>query len=320
MISKNKSFTVITIIVLACVAGAFLLCGKKKSVLSVERIVSPAYGEIHVSISATGTVLPRNRLELKPAINGRVEKILVAEGQTVRSGQILAWMSSTERAALIDAARTQGAQSVRYWEEAYKPIPVIAPISGTVIDRSIEPGQSVTTASPILVLSDRLIVRADVDETDIGRVKKGQAVIIKLDAYPEVSAKGTVELISFESKIVNNVTMYEVDIIPDHVPEVFRSGMTSNVDIVEKTNERALLIPVEAVYTEKSASYVWFMKNKNSAPVKRTVSTGITDESRTEIRSGLMENDLVAVMADTTLDLEAKKTGNPFMPSEKKKK
>jgi membrane fusion protein, macrolide-specific efflux system len=319
MISK-KSLIAVIIVIAVCVLAGFFVCGRKKNAPVVEKIVSPRYGDISVAISATGTVLPKNRLEIKPAIGGRVESILVLEGQPVRSGQILAWMSSTERAALIDAARAQGAQSVKYWEEAYRPIPIIAPISGTVIVRSIEPGQSVTEATPILVLSDRLIVRADVDETDIGRVKVGQPVVISLDAYPDVQTKGNVELISFESKTVNNVTMYEVDIIPEKVPAVFRSGMTSNVDIIEKTDNHSLLLPVEAVYTEKQASYVWYMKNANGAPVKKTVKTGVTDDRNVEILSGLAEGDRVAVIADTSLKLDAKNSTNPFMPARKEKK
>ena len=59
-------------------------------------------GDIRQTILASGTVKPENRLEIKPPIAGRVEQVLVNEGQKVRKGQILAWMSSTERAALLD--------------------------------------------------------------------------------------------------------------------------------------------------------------------------------------------------------------------------
>ena len=52
-------------------------------------------------------------------------------------GQILAWMSSTERAALMDAARSKGPEEVSRWEELYRPTPILAPIRGTVISRNI---------------------------------------------------------------------------------------------------------------------------------------------------------------------------------------
>ena len=125
--------------------------------------VRPVSGDIRLTVSTTGTVLPKNRLELKPSVAGRVEKILVSEGDKVKSGQVLVLMSSTDRAALIDAARLQGGEALKYWQDAYKLIPIVSPINGTVIVRSVEPGQTVTTSDDIIVISDRLIVKAQVD-------------------------------------------------------------------------------------------------------------------------------------------------------------
>ena len=69
--------------------------------------INPVYGSIQTFISTTGVVQPQNRLEIKPPISGRIEEIKVKEGEKVIVGQILAWMSSTERAALLDTARSQ---------------------------------------------------------------------------------------------------------------------------------------------------------------------------------------------------------------------
>lgn len=317
MISKKK------IIIIACAAVAAVLVivvltlRKSGTSVPIGSIVSPEKGEIQLSVSATGTVLPYNRLEIKPQVNGRMESVLVSEGQYVRRGQILAWMSSTERAALIDAARAQGASSLRYWEDAYKPIAVIAPINGTVIVRGIEPGQAALTTAAILVLSDRLIVKADVDETDIGRVRRGQRAVITLDAYPDVSVKGRVDLIEFESKTVNNVTMYEVNIIPDTVPDVFRSGMTANVAIIEKGKEDALLLPLAAITNDGGRHYVRIVTGKKDRTAMREVRIGMTDDQNVEIVSGLTEKDRVAI-ADQSLKLDAKNSKNPFMPQRKK--
>ena len=100
-----------------------------------------------------------------------MERVLVTEGDVVKQGQVLAWMSSTDRAALLDAARMQSKETSSYWETVYKPTPLIAPISGQVIVQQIQPGQTLGLDSAVVVLSDRLIVKAQVDETDIGRVK-----------------------------------------------------------------------------------------------------------------------------------------------------
>lgn len=286
----------------------------------VIREVSPAYGSIKTFISTTGTVQPQNRLEIKPPISGRIEEIKVLEGQAVKAGQILAWMSSTERAALLDAARAQGEESLTYWQQAYRPTPLIAPLDGEVIVRAVEPGQTVTSSDAVIVLSDRLIVKAQVDETDIGRVRLGQTAIISLDAYPQVKAEAGVDHISYESKIVNNVTIYEVDILPQAVPAVFRSGMSANVDIIEKSKENVLLIPLEAVRQDKDENYVLLSQGIGRKPLERKVKLGVADEQNVEVISGLAPNDRIVVKAQKyLLSKNNKLTSSPFMPSGRKR-
>ncbi len=318
MTSKGKIILIVSAAAAIVLIIAIFAVKKNGKTVEISRIVTPHVGSINQSVSATGTVLPYNRLEIKPQVNGRMESVLVSEGQKVRRGQILGWMSSTERAALIDAARAQGAASMKYWEDAYKPIAIIAPINGTVIDRSIEPGQAVLTTAAIMVLSDRLIVKADVDETDIGRVKEGQRVTISLDAYPDVNVSGKVDLIEYESTTVNNVTMYKVNIIPDSVPDVFRSGMTANVNIIEKAKEDILLIPTDAIVSDKGKTYVWVASNDRKDPEKRLIRTGMSDDDNTEVISGISAGTRIAILAQTGINLDAKKNTNPFMPQRKK--
>lgn len=318
---KNKKRLLISIsVILVLLFMALVFLRQRRARFQNERVITPSRGTISLFITSTGTVQPQNRLEIKPPISGRVDRILVREGQRVRAGAILVWMSSDERAALIDAARSQGKKSLRYWEEAYKPIPLIAPISGMVIVRSVEPGQTVSSLTPILVLSDRLIVKAEIDETDIGRVRVGQASVISLDAYPEVEVKGRVSHISYESKIISNVTMYEVDILPNRVPRVFRSGMSANISIVEDTREDVLLLPVEAVRRDGSVNYVMVRSGDRRRPVRRVIELGISDEKNVEITSGLDENERV-VITTRQYPLEESRSGrSPFSPPRKRKR
>ncbi|MEK6713895.1 MAG: HlyD family efflux transporter periplasmic adaptor subunit [Nitrospirota bacterium] len=282
----------------------------------VTGTITPGRGNIEVLITTTGTVQPQNRLEMKPPISGRIEEILVREGSNVKKGEVVAWMSSTERAALIDAARSKGGETLQYWEDAYKPTPLIAPINGDVIVRAVEPGQSVTSGDPVVVLSDRLIVKAQVDETDIGRVKVGQNAFISLDAYPREKVTAIVDHISYESKLVNNVTIYEVDIVPQKVPKIFRSGMTANVNIVEKVRRNVLRLPIDAVRREKDGTVVLVKENGQRKSALRKVGTGLSDENFVEITSGLNEQDTVIVeKMNAVLPDKNAAGGNPFLPS-----
>ncbi len=304
--------------VIGAVVLAWRLGARRDDANTAVREVKPWTGDIATSIATTGTVQPMNRLEIKPTVNGRIEEVLVVEGQRVGVGQVLAVMSSTERAALIDAARAQGGSSVRYWEEAYKPIPVVSLINGTVIVRGVEPGATVSTASAILVISDRLIVKADVDETDIGRVKLGQRAVIGLDAYPEVKVGGRVDQVSYESKVISNVTMYEVNIIPDSVPEVFRSGMSANVSIIGKSRKQVLLLPLEALAGEGTERFVQ-VKGPGGGAEKRSVVTGLADDKTIEIVSGLSESDTVLIVTKKIATESGAPQGkNPFQPARPK--
>ena len=287
---------------------------RQKTTNEVVKEISPVMGSIRTFISSTGTILPKNRLEIKPPVNGRIERILVKEGDEVKIGDILAWMSSTERAALLDAARGKGEQDFSYWETAYKPIPLIASIDGEVIVEKIQPGQTVTASDPVMVLSDRLIVRAQVDETDIGKISLGKKAIISIDAYPDTKINSIVEHIYYESQTVNNVTIYEVDIVPEEIPKFFRSGMNASIDFIDQSNDNALLIPAEAVYKEKDVSYVLVKQGEDAQPVRAAVKLGISDDKNVEVLSGITKDDKIIIKSKMYSLPKNTRGKNPFMP------
>ena len=315
---RNKKWKAVLALLIAVGLGVIFIIVLKQKQPPTEsvKLISPVYGAIQISISTTGTVQPQNRLEIKPPISGRVEKVLVQEGDQVRRGQTLTLMSSTERAALLDAARAQNKDQLAYWEEVYKPTPLVAPINGTVIVRAVEPGQTVTSGDAVIVLSDRLIVQAQVDETDIGKVKLKQTAVISLDAYPDTKIKAKIDHIAYESKIVNNVTIYEVDILPEKVPAIFRSGMSANVNIIEQSKENVLLIPLEAVKQDADGSFVLISSGRSEKPVMRRVQLGISDDKNVEVVSGLETQDNIVMASQSYQPLKDTGSGkNPFLPS-----
>lgn len=313
MNKKTKIWLVVPLLLVIAVFIA-IKARPRKDIDQMIKEISPTLGSISTVISTTGTVLPKNRLEIKPPVNGRVESVLVKEGQYVKAGQILAWMSSTERAALLDAARGQGKEQLEYWEQAYKPIALLASIDAEVIVATTQPGQTVTTADAVIVLSDHLIARAQVDETDIGKVMLGQKAVIIIDAYPDDKINSVVEHIYYESKTINNVTIYEVDLVPEMVPAFFRSGMNATIDFIEKSKDNALLLPLEAVYKDKDGDFVLLKKESLAQEVRQPVELGISDDKNVEILSGINSKDVV-VVKNKKFVLPASDVGNsPFTP------
>lgn len=317
--NKKIKIALTALVVLIVAVFIFMKISQKSTEKKELAPVRAFRGDITVGVSTVGTVKPQNRLEIKPPITGRVEKILVVEGREVKVGDILALMSSTERATLIDAARLKGDAEYKYWLKAYKETPLIAPIDGVVIVRNVEPGQTVGTGDAVLVLSDRLIVEADVDETDIGLLKLGQNAVIGLDAYPEIKIDAVVDHISFESQIVNNVTIYKVDILPSEVPEVFRSGMSANVEVIIDEAKDVLMIPSEALTREEGKNTV-MAKNAGGKDFKKTeIVTGLENGGFTEVRSGLDEGDTVLAPRSYYVVPKKKNETSPFMPQFKRK-
>ncbi len=285
-----KKPLILGIVLIVLVISSFIFLKKDKKV--VYQKIKPTRGSIAIEFRITGTVQPRNRLEIKPQVAGRIENILVFEGQKIKKGEVLAWMSSTERAALLDIARAKGEEELKKWEDAYKPTPIVSPLDGFIIVRNKEPGQVVSLNDVILVMADKLIVEANVDETDLSYVKLGQRVRMFLDAYPENRFTGIVEHIAYESEIINNVTVYKVKILPEKTPQDFRSGMTVTVEVIANQKDNILLLPVEAVLERDSKKFV-LVGGQRRKPETRIVETGINNGSKIEIISGITEEDTV---------------------------
>lgn len=305
----KKQKWAIAVILVALAGGAFLWKKNKSSHAVEYKSFIVERGDLKVTILSTGTVQPENKLEIKPPVAGRIESVLVREGDLVKHGQIIAWMSSTERAALLDAARARGPEEVKRWEDLYKATPIIAPIDGTIILRSAEAGQTVASTDAPLTMSDRLTVKAQVDETDIAQIKLKQSAMIVLDAYPAEKIPAKVDQIAYDAKTTNNVTTYDVDVLPDQTPDYMRSGMTANVTFNVEGKKGILLVPSEAIKVQNGHMIVT-VKTENGLEA-RQVQVGASDGKKTEVLSGLDENENVVVQ----IAKEASASGaNPFSP------
>ena len=293
----------------------FIRAGQEERASSVNRFepVTLAHESLAWWVEATGEVRPRNRLQVRPPLGGRVEEMLVEEGEQVVQGQVLAWISSTERAVLLDAARAQGAERLEQWMDVYRPTALVAPLDGTVIARRAEPGQTLTATDVPIVLSDRLIVVGRVDETDIGSVHPGRKARITLDAYPDISLHGMVAHLAYEAQTVDNVITYEVNIELDEIPAMLRSGMTATVEILVEETEKVLTLPVDAVEEDDGQSYVLVAPNGTARPQRRPVETGLRARGRIEIRSGLDGEEPVVRRVFALPDAEDER-GAPFLP------
>jgi len=262
---------IVILVGLGLILGAIFLISKKKYKDEKQMVeVKVERGDIVSIFRINGNVEPRNRLPIKPQIAGRIEDILVVEGQKVKKGQIIAYLSSSERSALLDIAKSQGEQEYKKWQEVYKPTPIIAPLDGFIIVRDKEPGQTVNTADYIVVMADELIIKAYVDETDLRYVKINQPVKISLDAYPDIKFGGIVEHISYESTLINNVTVYEIKIKPIFSKAELKKYKISFIEKrktlqKEETRKKEVSEP-----QEKNKERFWLLEQKDISSILRS--------------------------------------------------
>ncbi len=176
---------------------------------------------------------------------------------------------------------------------------IIAPTSGVVASISTQEGETVAAmfAAPTFVTIidlDRLEVRAYVDETDIGKINKGQKVEFTVDTYTDVKFEGIVQAIYPKAEIIDNVVNYVSIIeITNKQGKLLRPEMTTTVDIITESIENVLTVPNKAITKSEGSSVVYTMENENI--VKRQVETGAQGRLYTQIVSGLKENEKVVL-------------------------
>jgi HlyD family secretion protein len=157
----------------------------------------------------------------------------------------------------------------------------VAPFDGIVSALNVEKGEIVVTGTmnnpgtQILVVSDlsRMLVRAEVDETDVVDMTLGQKAKISVDAFPDTTFTGTVFEIGNTAKrsaisSVEGQTNFEVKVVFDqNVPQV-RPGMTADVDIETGTHAGTLAVPIQAVVIRTQGQLDRAAKSKAAAGKK----------------------------------------------------
>ena len=296
----KKAAIIFTILL---VLGIIITYQLKEEKEKVPEIVYVPYmvttADVKEVIDTTGEVSALNRVEIKPSVSGRVDKLLVNEGDSVRKGQVLAYLSSSDRVAILDAVRANPNENIKDWENTYKATPVISPMNGKIILRNVVEGQTISTNDILYALADELIVLASVDEADIGKIKNGQRAEIILDAYKDVTINGKVFQILEEGKNVSNVITYYVKIRPEKTPAFFKSLMTANIDIIVKEQKDAVVIPWDSfVEDEQGDTYVLVGDETGMQQQKHKITTGIFDGDNVEVTSGLSKGDMILVKQD----------------------
>ena len=153
----------------------------------------------------------------------------------------------SSEAALTQAKADLNAQEVNLGHTVIK-----SPIDGIVISRSVDPGQTVAASmnAPVLyqIAEDltKMQVLANIDEADVGRMRPGQHVTFRVDAYPTETFTGTVHQVRLQPTVVQNVVVYSTVIAVPNPQWKLKPGMTANVNIEVARKTDVLRVPAAA--------------------------------------------------------------------------
>ena len=193
---------------------------------------------------------------------------------------------------------------------------IAAPISGTVTSLNVEQGEIVITGTMnnpgtvVMTISnlDTMEVRADIDETDVAKVRPGQAVEINVDAFADTTLSGTVSVVGSSSSSARSFSassderaIFEVRIrILDNLPGL-RPGMATTVDIVTAERDSVPLIPIQALVARETGEGEAKAETEGVFTVEQSrarfvpLHTGISDARNIEVLGGLTSSDKVVV-------------------------
>ena len=209
----------------------------------------------------------------------------------------------------IKASLKQNTSKLERFMKMGASMTITAPKDGMLIYKRSWNGR-VTTGSQINLwdptvaelpdLTD-MVSKTFVNEVDISRVKKGQDVTIKVDAFPDKTYSGAVisvanigeELRNYDAKV------FEVMIQVNEMDSILRPAMTTSNDIVTDIYESVLSIPMEALFSD-SLTYV--LLEKNGKTIKQEVITGVSNNDAIVIDHGLKEGDVYLMTAPENVE------------------
>ena len=268
-----------------------------------------------VSSIASATFAYQAERTLTAQAGGTVSAINVQEGDAVSKGDILIELTGDDLTESIQSASEslRSAEiSMQNQQDNMSNYTITSPISGTIIEKDAKQGDALTSGSTLCVIYDLsyLEMVINVDELQIGALSVGQKVQITADAVADKTYVGTVTRVSMKGSSSGGTTTYPITIRIDDT-DGLRPGMNANAEIVVAEANNALVVPNAAVIR---GGYVLVSKKSPSAAnavedmdapegyVYVKVETGVSDDSYTEIKSGLQEDDTVAYDTSSVSD------------------
>lgn len=266
-------------------------------------VKSKASGEVLQVNAETGQVVKRGaslvRIDPRNARNALAQaqadldvakaKLANSTSQKRRADELFKTQSITEQEheqALLDYADAKAAVvrsqvAVDNARIQLEDTDVRAPITGTIIEKDIERGQVIASATSNVSGGTTLMKMADlglvqvrtlVDETDIGKIQPEQRATVTVDAYPNRSFPGKVLKIEPQAQTEQNVTMFPVLVRIDNEEGLLRPGMNAEVEVHVGRRDSVMAVPTAALRTSRDVGSAAQVLGLDPAAVQRQLA------------------------------------------------
>lgn len=293
------------------------------------------------TVTASGKIQADQMADLTFQTSGKVAWVGVKEGDQVKAYQGIASLDKTQLelqlkkllksydsqfttfddtndsvkdSVLTDAVKRikaraqnsldQSVIDVEIQNEVLKLATIVSPFKGVVVKADpAYAGINVTPASASYIIANPATTyfEAEVAEVDVPKVKIGQKVNVELDAYPDQTFEGEVQRIDFQNSTSSTGgKVYNVKVsLPENSDLMFRLGMEGSAKITLSTKEGVLLVPTSAIFDESGTNYVWAISNGRAE--KRKVELSSSNDTQTEITSGIKEGEVVISLPSSNI-------------------
>ena len=190
-----------------------------------------------------------------------------------------------EERTAAQKARDNAYDDIKAAQRAFQDAAIYSPLSGIVVKADPNPGQVVSAADTIIRIVDdsQYVFEAEVDESDLGRIKYGQTADVSLNSYPDQKFKASVSEITPTTQTTDSGATVVIVKLALGKPAInFVSGLNGQADIITDQVSNVPVIPLEALMDNDE---VYIKKGEIYEKIK--VVTGLKSDTEVEIKSGL---------------------------------
>jgi multidrug efflux pump subunit AcrA (membrane-fusion protein) len=300
---------------------------KPKPKAPLVKVEELKFTPISKSIKLSGTVEAKVMTTVVAPSDGYIEHLNTQENQFVKKEKVLAVIASQERTSLVSQTKNkveelksqlanaslnsseytqinskleQAKKELEYADKLFLGIPVISPLSGTVTQKFIEAGSAVSAKQNLFTIIDfsSLIIKSSVSEDLFSKIKLGDKLKVKFNAFPEkeFAAKVTLKYQQIDPATRN----FPVELKLINGTKEITPGMMVELELITDKKDKALTVPNDVFIVNQKGEMIVYVV-KDTVAHQKIVTTGISNEKVTEVVSGLNEGEKLVVMGQELL-------------------